>query len=54
MLGEMKDASSTTFTYSQAQLAKVQEHQTHIEQQLDGVKTHLLDLEQQEYFTETD
>lgn len=38
----------------QAQLARIQEHQAHIEQQLDGVKTHLFDLEQQEYFTNVD
>lgn len=38
----------------QAQLAKIQEHQAHIEQQLDGVKLHLQELEQQEYFTDLD
>ena len=38
----------------QAQLAKIQEYQAHIEQQLDGVKSHLQELEQQEYFTDLD
>ena len=44
----------TSVAALQAQLAKIQEHQTHIEQQLDGVKSHLQELEQQEYFTELD
>ena len=43
-----------TCTLLQAQLVKIQEHQAHIEQQLDGVKSHLLELEQQEGFTELD
>ena len=45
---------NATCTFLQAQLVKIQEHQAHIEQQLDGVKSHLLELEQQEGFTELD